>query len=137
MTESSEKPLRQQNDCETKFSEEDPCKIQASSSSRMFSFYDSSLQSPERRMFPERGEERGSPRKTLYEDHSSSPDNCQTSQVSSSVGESLLYNRERDRQSNKSDSQDNNWDINDPDIPARIDQYVRIVFSIFLYYATM
>ena len=47
-------------------------------------------------------------------------------QVSSSVsvGESLLYTR--DRQAGKADTQDSNWDINDPDIPARIEQYVRI-----------
>lgn len=48
-----------------------------------------------------------------------------------SVGETLLYSR--DRQSDKADTQDSNWDINDPDIPARIEQYVRIVF---LYFST-
>ena len=42
-----------------------------------------------------------------------------------SVGETLLYSR--DRQSDKADTQDSNWDINDPDIPARIEQYVRIL----------
>ena len=52
-------------------------------------------------------------------------------QVSSSVsvGESLLYTR--DRQTGKADTQDSNWDINDPDIPARIEQYVRI--SVFTF----
>ena len=52
-------------------------------------------------------------------------------QVSSSVsvGESLLYTR--DRQAGKADTQDSNWDINDPDIPARIEQYVRITVSVF------
>ena len=39
-----------------------------------------------------------------------------------SVGETLVYTR--DRQSGKADTQDSNWDINDPDIPARIEQYV-------------
>ena len=47
-----------------------------------------------------------------------------TVKVSSSVGETMLYTA--DRQTAKSDSQDSNWDINDPDIPARIDQYVSI-----------
>ena len=52
-------------------------------------------------------------------------------QVSSSVsvGESLLYTR--DRQAGKADTQDSNWDINDPDIPARIEQYVRILVFTF------
>ena len=52
-------------------------------------------------------------------------------QVSSSVsvGEGLLYTR--DRQAGKADTQDSNWDINDPDIPARIEQYVRIIVFTF------
>ena len=79
---SSDKTPRQLSDCDVKFAEEDSIKLQASSSSsssssRLFNFYDSSLQSPERRHF----QERNSPRKGLYDEHSSSPDNCQTSQV--------------------------------------------------------
>lgn len=50
-----------------------------------------------------------------------------TVKVSSSVGETMLYTA--DRQTAKSDSQDSNWDINDPDIPARIDQYVSFRFD--------
>ena len=64
----SDKAVRQHNDLELKYSEEETRKLQASSSSRIFSFYESSL------------EERGPARKSLYDDHSS-PDNCQTSQV--------------------------------------------------------
>ena len=45
------------------------------------------------------------------------------------MGETLLYTR--DRQAGKADTQDSNWDINDPDIPARIEQYVRITVSVF------
>ena len=47
------------------------------------------------------------------------------SQVSSSVGEGDVL---RLSQVSKpaSDSGDNSWDINDPDIPARIEQYVSI-----------
>ena len=48
-----------------------------------------------------------------------SPDTCQTSQVSSSVSECLSY-----RQPGKTHSPDSGWDINDPDIPARIEQHV-------------
>ena len=140
----SDNTTRQLSDCDLKFPEEDSSKLQASSSSSsgLFSFYDSSLQSPERRHF----HERNSPRKALYDEHSSSPDNCQTSQVrnisdhistydrnisiqvssSVSVAETVLYTR--DRQSGKADTQDSNWDINDPDIPARIEQYVRILY---------
>jgi hypothetical protein len=55
----------------------------------------------------------------VYPSQTESPDTCQTSQVSSSVSERLLY-----RQPGKTDSQESNWDINDPDIPARIEQHV-------------
>ena len=68
VTESSDqrqdKTPRQHND------QEESRKLQASSSSRIFSFYEPSVQSGERREFQER-----------YEEHSSSPDTCQTSQV--------------------------------------------------------
>ena len=47
---------------------------------------------------------------------SSAQDICQTSQVSSS---SSSY-----RKSDGLENHDTSWDINDPDIPARIDQYV-------------
>ena len=49
------------------------------------------------------------------------------------MGESLIYPG-RDRQQSKSDSQDSNWDINDPDIPARIDQYVRMTLFLLSYF---
>ena len=54
-----------------------------------------------------------------YPSQSESPDTCQTSQVSSSVSECLSY-----RHPGKTDSPDSSWDINDPDIPARIDIHV-------------
>ena len=41
----------------------------------------------------------------------------------------MLYTA--DRQTAKSDSQDSNWDINDPDIPARIDLHVSQNFDNF------
>ena len=46
-------------------------------------------------------------------------------QVSSSVGEGDVVRLSQASQP-LSDSGDNNWDINDPDIPARIEQYVSI-----------
>ena len=46
-------------------------------------------------------------------------DTCQTSVVSSSVSETYTC---------KSDTQDINWDINDTDIPARIEHYVSILY---------
>ena len=46
-------------------------------------------------------------------------DTCQTSQVSSSSSE---Y-----RQPGDPDVQESSWDINDPDIPARIDQHVSLM----------
>ena len=55
----------------------------------------------------------------VYPNPVESPDTCQTSQVSSSVSECLLY-----KEPGKTDSQESNWDINDPDIPARIEQHV-------------
>ena len=55
----------------------------------------------------------------VYHDPKESPDTCQTSQVSSSVSEYLLY-----KEPGKTNSQESNWDINDPDIPARIEQHV-------------
>jgi hypothetical protein len=64
----------------------------------------------------------------VYPSQSQSPDTCQTSQVSSSVSESLLY-----RLPGRTDNQDSNWDINDPDIPARIEQYVSSCVC-YLYY---
>ena len=60
----------------------------------------------------------------VYHNPKESPDTCQTSQVSSSVSECLLYN-----ESGKTDSQESNWDINDPDIPARIEQHVSSFFG--------
>lgn len=57
--------------------QEESRKLHASSSSRIFSFYEPSVQSGERREFQERDPARTS----LYEEHSSSPDTCQTSQV--------------------------------------------------------
>ena len=43
--------------------------------------------------------------------------------VSSSVGESDVF---KSNNKTTTDNGDTNWDINDPDIPARIDQYVSI-----------
>ena len=57
-----------------------------------------------------------------------------TVKVSSSVGETMLYTA--DRQTAKSDSQDSNWDINDPDIPARIDLHVSQNFDNFFWSLT-
>ena len=47
-------------------------------------------------------------------------------QVSSSVSESDVFRSSLSHGSKSSDA-DNSWDINDPDIPARIDQYVSFV----------
>ena len=44
--------------------------------------------------------------------------------VSSSVGESDVFKSSNSKTT--TDNGDTNWDINDPDIPARIDQYVSI-----------
>ena len=60
----------------------------------------------------------------VYPHQPESPDTCQTSQVSSSVSECLLY-----KEHGKTDSQESNWDINDPDIPARIEQHVSSYFG--------
>ena len=50
-------------------------------------------------------------------------------QVSSSVGEreSLRCGLTKPGDDDNVGDNDNNWDINDPDIPARIDQYVGII----------
>ena len=93
-------------------------------------FYPSQTQSPDtEQAYPIRAQ---SPDTIpVYPSQSQSPDTCQTSQVSSSVSESLLY-----RQSGKTDNQDSNWDINDPDIPARIEQYVSSCLGYLYYYFT-
>ena len=44
--------------------------------------------------------------------------------MSSSVGESDVFKSSNTK--TITDNGDTNWDINDPDIPARIDQYVSI-----------
>ena len=44
--------------------------------------------------------------------------------MSSSVGESDVFKSSINK--TITDNGDTNWDINDPDIPARIDQYVSI-----------
>ena len=91
--------------------------------------YNRQTQSPDtREVYPSRSQ---SPETTqCYPSQTQSPDTCQTSQVSSSVSESLLY-----RQSGKTASQDSNWDINDPDIPARIEQHVSSCLG-YLYYTS-
>ena len=80
--------------------------------------YSNTTESPDTRQVYPKSTESPNTRQVCH-NPMESPDTCQTSQVSSSVSECLLY-----KEPGKTDSQESNWDINDPDIPARIEQHV-------------